>query len=172
MIRFCFARFALLAGLVLLSGCASLPDNTANEVSSALQDPQETLIGEAYGEAAKHYPAGQSGFHVLPNGVDAFVARAALAQVAERSIDSQYYMVHEDQVGLLYMDQLLQAADRGVRVRFLLDDIDEGQRDIKLSLFDYQPNFEVSILKPFGRNVCHNDHILNGFGKQTRRAHN
>ena len=121
---------------LVLGGCASLPDNSSKPKSSAYAQPDKTSLGQALLKRAADHPSGQSGFHVLPNGYDAFVARAVLAQLAERAIDSQYYMVHGDLVGTLYVDQLIKAADRGVRVRFLLDDIDEGERDFKLALFD------------------------------------
>lgn len=165
-------QFIPLIVLVTLGGCASLPDNSGKQTSSAFSSPEETTLGQAVAQAAQSHSAGQSGFHYVPNGYDAFVARAALAQVAEKTIDSQYYMVHEDLVGLSYMDQLLKAADRGVRVRFLIDDIDEGERDFKLALFDYHPNFEVRVFNPFGRNTAKYIQFLTGFGKQTRRAHN
>jgi len=153
-------------------GCASLPDNTGKLESQAFDQPQSTLLGEKYAERAAQHPTGQSGYHLLSDGLDAFVARAALAQVAEKSIDSQYYMVHGDLVGRLYMDQLLKAADRGVKVRFLLDDMDEGGRDFTLAKFDYHPNIEVRIFNPFGRNTGKTMQFLTGYGKQTRRAHN
>lgn len=166
------SKIVLLAVVLLLGGCASLPDNSGKQFSSAYSSPEDTSIGQNYRTASSAYPVGHSSFHLLPNGLDAFVARAVLAQRAERTIDSQYYMVHEDLVGILYMDQLLEAADRGVRVRFLLDDIDEGERDFKLALLDYHPNFEVRIFNPFGRNTGKTMQFLTGFGKQTRRAHN
>lgn len=157
---------------LVLGGCASLPDNSSKPKSSAYAQPDKTSLGQALIKRAADHPSGQSGFHMLPNGYDAFVARAVLAQLAERAIDSQYYMVHGDLVGTLYVDQLIKAADRGVRIRFLLDDIDEGERDFKLALFDYHPNVEVRIFNPFGRNVGKNVQFMTGFGKQTRRAHN
>jgi len=80
--------------------------------------------------------------------------------------------VRGDLVGLLYMDYLLKAADRGVKVRFLLDDMDEGNRDFSLAKFDFHPNIEVRIFNPFGRNTGKTIQFLTGFGKQTRRAHN
>jgi putative cardiolipin synthase len=143
-----------------------LPENTGKLESQAFDQPLSTTLGEKYTARAKQHPAGQSGYKLLSDGLDAFVARAALAQIAEKSIDSQYYMVHGDLVGRLYMDQLLKAADRGVKVRFLLDDMDEGGRDFTLAKFDYHPNIEVRIFNPFGRNTGKT------FGKQTRRSHN
>ena len=62
------------------------------------------------------------------------------AQSAERSIVTQYYMIHNDTVGSLFIDQLYQAADRGVRVRLLIDDIDMGGRDFGTAKFDSHPN--------------------------------
>lgn len=169
---FRYLRFSSVLWFLLLQGCASLPDNTGKSVSSAYSEPEQTILGQEYQKVAVTHPAGQSGFHLLRSGYHAFVARAALAQVAERTIDSQYYMVHGDLVGTLYLDQLLKAADRGVRVRFLLDDIDEGERDFKLAILDYHPNFEVRIFNPFGRNTGKTLQYVTGFGKQTRRAHN
>jgi len=167
-----YLRLLPVALLLALSGCASLPDNSGRLTSTAFSSPEETTIGRNFSKVAISHPAGQSGFHLMPNGYDAFVARAVLAQKAEQTIDSQYYMVHGDQVGVLYMDQLLKAADRGVRVRFLLDDIDEGERDFKLELLDYHPNFEIRIFNPFSRKTGKSIQYLTGFGKQTRRAHN
>lgn len=155
-----------------ISGCASLPENTSRQESQAFASPETTTLGKKYAERAVNHPSGQSGYHLLSDGLDAFVARAALAQVAEQSIDSQYYMVHPDLVGILYLDQLLKAADRGVRVRFLLDDMDEGNRDFGLAMLDYHSNIEVRIFNPFGRNTGKTMQFLTGFGKQTRRAHN
>jgi putative cardiolipin synthase len=157
--------------LVLLGGCAVLPGNTDRPVSSAFTDTGNTFLGRAWREeAARH--AGESAFYLLGNGLDAFVARAVLAQVAERSIDLQYYMIHPDHVGVLLLEQLLAAADRGVRVRILLDDIDEGNRDFRIAVFDRHPNIQVRIFNPFGRNVARIWQYVTGFGRQTRRAHN
>ena len=164
-------RLLLLPLLLLVGGCAVLPENSDRPVSTAFTDTEHTLLGRAYRKEAEKQP-GKSAFYLLGNGLDAFVARAALAQVAERSIDLQYYMIHSDNVGILLLDQLLKAADRGVRVRILLDDIDEGSRDYKIALFDLHPNIEVRIFNPFGRNVSRIWQYITGFGRQTRRAHN
>ena len=165
-------RLAAVIFFLTAAGCASLPDNSSKHESNAYGDPGSTLLGKKYAERAVQHPQGQSAYHLLSDGLDAFVARAALAQVAERSIDSQYYMVHADLVGRLYLDQLLKAADRGVKVRFLLDDMDEGERDFGLAMLDFHPNIEVRIFNPFGRNTGKTMQFLTGFGKQTRRSHN
>ena len=65
---------------------------------------------------------GLSGVHAMPDAYDAFAARMVLAAAAQRSIDAQYYIWHGDQVGMLLFEALWNAAERGVRVRLLLDD--------------------------------------------------
>jgi len=87
----------------------------------------------------------------LPEGRDAFVARALLARLAERSIDTQYYMWHQDTVGRLLVKELVDAADRGVRVRLLVDDMygSDGQ-DTWLAM-DAHPQIEVRLYNPFSR---------------------
>ncbi|GEM_PF-1653302 len=76
---------------------------------------------ELHGKLAAH--AGQSGFRMLGSGLDAFVARAALSHIAERSIDAQYYLFHDDLTGRLLIYQLIKAAERGVRVRILTNSL-------------------------------------------------
>jgi putative cardiolipin synthase len=115
--------------LLALVGCATLPENVDRQPSEAFTDTGDTTIGSAIAEATSDHP-GQSGFLLLENGLDAFVSRAVLARFAERSIDVQYYLYHDDLVGRLFTDQLVQAADRGVRVRLLVDDMDLSGRDL------------------------------------------
>ena len=163
----------MLAGIFIirLAACASLPDNSGRLESHAYDDTQDTTISRGFNSRSESH-TGESGFHLLGNGLDAFVARAALASVAERSIDTQYYMIHNDVVGSLFIDQLYKAAERGVRVRLLVDDIDQGGRDIGAAILDTHPNIEVRIFNPFGRNIGRTIQFVTGFGKQTRRAHN
>jgi phosphatidylserine/phosphatidylglycerophosphate/cardiolipin synthase-like enzyme len=108
-----------------MGGCATLPTDFERIETHAYTDTGDTRCGKA-GQTEKLAHPGQSGFLLLGNGLDAFVARALLAQVAERSIDTRYYIIHNDVVGSLFIDQLYKAADRGVRVRLLIDDIDQG----------------------------------------------
>ena len=153
-----------------LGACASLPENTNRLESHAYDNTQQTTLGRNATSQSLDHP-GESGFFLLGDGLDAFVARAALANAAERSIDTQYYMIHNDVVGSLFIDHLFKAADRGVRVRLLVDDIDQGGRDIGAAIIDMHPNIEVRIFNPFGRNVGRIFQFVTGFGKQTRRAH-
>jgi putative cardiolipin synthase len=157
---------------LLLFGCASLPENVHRTPSTAYQDTDDTFFGRFVQILKEGQPEGTSGYLLLGNGLDAFVARAKLAQLAERSIDAQYYMIHNDVVGSLFIDQLIKAAERGVRVRILVDDIDQEGRDFGAAVLDNQPNVEIRIFNPFARNRGRMSQYITGFGKQTRRAHN
>ena len=165
-------RSIALLCLLALGGCASLPDNTQRTESLHYTDTDDTRMGQVVEKRAPAHAEGESGYLVLGNGLDAFVARAVLAQMAERSIDTQYYMLHGDEVGTLFANELLKAANRGVRVRLLLDDIDEGNRDFNIAIYDSHPNIEVRLFNPFARNTGRTMQYITGFGKQTRRAHN
>jgi len=165
---------ALLAGLLLLSGCATLPKDFERSESQALTATSDTHLGEVIAEkAAKHSePPGQSGFHLLSSGLDAFVARAVLANVAERSLDVQYYLYHNDLVGKLFTEQLIRAAERGVRVRLLVDDMALSHGDLGPAALDQIDNIEVRIINPFSRNQARTLQFLTRFGTVTRRMHN
>jgi len=137
--------------ILLLSACASLPENVGRQPSSAFTDTDGTTLGQFVKDDLAENP-GLSGFHALPGGLDAFAARAVLAYSAERSIDAQYYLLHSDLVGRLFVDALLNAADRGVRVRLLLDDMTLGDdKDIGAAALDAHDNIEVRIFQPFSR---------------------
>ena len=161
----------LLALLLLLSGCASLPENVNRSVSLALQDTDDTAIAHYLAAELASHP-GQSGFHLLDDGLDAFVARAALAQAAERSLDVQYYLYHADLTGRLLSSELIAAADRGVRVRILLDDMGLSGQDNNLLLVDSHPNIELRIFNPFTRNRWRAGQFITRMGEVSRRMHN
>jgi putative cardiolipin synthase len=165
----CFYLVTL--SFVILSGCATLPENVDRQYSSALQDTDDTTIGRVVKQRGADYP-GKSGFFLLGNGLDAFVARVVLANAAERSIDVQYYLYHNDLVGNLLSYSLLRAADRGARVRILLDDMGLEGRGMSIATFDSHPNVEIRIFNPFSRNVFRGIQFLTRFGSVTRRMHN
>jgi putative cardiolipin synthase len=166
-----FLRIASLLLLALLAGCAALPENSHRQASYCCTEGDDSLLGRSWRDVPERKP-GESALLLLDKGLNAFVARAVLARMAEKSIDTQYYMIHGDHVGSLFVYELWKAAERGVRVRILLDDIDEGDRDLDVARFDAHPNIEVRIFNPFGRNVGRIWQYVTGFGKQTRRAHN
>ncbi len=115
---------------------------------------------------------GESGLEPLVKGTDAFAARWILADVVERSLDVQYYIWHDDDTGKLLLGQLMRAADRGVRIRLLLDDIYTSTYDLRLSTLDRHPNIEVRVFNPF---LARKRRFLEGitsFRRINRRMHN
>ena len=157
--------------ILMIAGCATLPKDFDRPESYALADTENTLFGKLLANEKADHP-GISGFHLLPEGLDAFVARAVLANHAERSIDAQYYLYHKDLVGNLFSDLLLKAADRGVRVRLLVDDMGLAGRDLGAVALDSHPNLEVRIFNPFSRNVGRMSQFVTRLGSVTRRMHN
>lgn len=166
-----YFRWLVCIFLLLAGGCATLPANVERDETTAFTDTHDTSLGRQVQQTHSEQD-GKSGFLLLGNGLDAFVARAVLAQKAERSIDAQYYLLHNDVVGRLFIDQLYKAAERGVRVRLLVDDIDMEGLDFKGAVLDSHPNFQVRVFNPFSRNVGRTGQYISGFGRQTRRAHN
>lgn len=152
-------------------GCATLPQNVDRPVSTAFTDTRDSAIGQWVVEEGRDR-GGMSSYHILADGRDALVARLVLADQAERSIDAQYYLLHQDVVGSLFIDRLYKAAERGVRVRLLVDDIDLEGRDFGAAVLDTHPNIEVRFFNPFSRKIGRTLQYLTGFGRQTRRAHN
>ena len=140
----------LLLLLYLLNGCAAIPYDYPRSVSSALYRPEGTSLGKQIQAQAVNHP-GESGFHLLPTGLDAFTARALMIDRAEKTLDLQYYIFHDDLTGQFVYDRLLAAADRGVRVRLLLDDWHQTlETDWLLARLASHPNIEVRLFNPFG----------------------
>ncbi len=117
----------------------------------ALRDTDSTWLGQHYAAAVADLPDGHSGFFPLEDGIEALTARLLLAKKAERSIDVQYFLIKSDTAGYALVDALLRAADRGVRVRFLVDDILTKGYDAGIAALDSHPNFEIRIFNPFNR---------------------
>src|SRR5204863_7311795 len=90
----------------------------------------------------------QSGLHALPDGREALASRIALADAAQRSLDVQYYIWNKDLAGKVLLEHLFRAADRGVRIRLLLDDLGTAPSDAELLAIDSHPNIEVRMLNP------------------------
>ena len=153
------------------AGCSHLPTDFERLPSYALIDTRDTLIGRMVAKEVAENP-GKSGFHLLSDGLDAFVARALLANFAERSIDVQYYLYHDDLVGGLLTNELVKAADRGVRVRLLVDDMDQEGRELGAAALDAHPNIEIRIFNPFSRKTGRVSQYITRLGSVTRRMHN
>jgi putative cardiolipin synthase len=159
------------AALLLVSGCASLPDHIERSESHALRGTEATRLGQTGQALLKAHP-GESGFRPLRNGVDALLARMVLAEAAERSLDVQYYIWHEDLTGRLFANALLRAADRGVRVRVILDDVGARANDETLLSLDAHPNIEIRLFNPVASRSFRSLGMLTDFSRVNRRMHN
>ena len=155
----------------MLAGCANLPSLEGRTPSAALTDTAGTRLGQATAPLTREQ-SGRSGLLLLANGRDAFAARVRLADIAERSLDVQYYIWQNDLTGTLLLDALRRAAGRGVRVRLLLDDNGTRGFDDVTRVLVAQPNIEVRLFNPFatrgGRSL---DSVLD-FARVNRRMHN
>jgi putative cardiolipin synthase len=160
-----------LACAFILPGCAQLPPQVERTASVALQETGDTHLGRAVAPLSGAHP-GKSGVVALPQGIDAFAARARLADVAERSLDVQYYIWHDDMSGRLLFDSLRRAADRGVRVRLLLDDNSTAGMDELLAELSVHRNIEVRLFNPFASRGWRALGYLTDFGRLNRRMHN
>ncbi len=163
----------LLAGL---NGCASLNVDRAavRTVSHAI--PQD-IPGELQKLAHKPSPDNpkESSFVLLDSGLDALASRLWLAEKAEKTLDVQYYIFHGDKTGALVAEALMKAADRGVRVRVLLDDIYTHKSEAALMALDSHPNIEIRLFNPFfyrgGYYLAQLGHFLRD-KRINRRMHN
>ncbi len=165
------ARAALLLAALTLSGCASLPPLDGRIPSTALTETADTRLGQAV-TAADHSPKDESGIYALPQGREAFAARVLLARAAERSLDVQYYIWHTDNTGFLLLEELWNAAERGVRVRMLLDDNGIKGLDPVLAVFDAHPNIEVRLYNPYPNRGFKPLGYITNFKRLNRRMHN
>jgi putative cardiolipin synthase len=164
-------RVLALALAMLVMGCASLPSGYEHVETRALQDTGSTVLGRAGLEPLQAHP-GQSAFRPLPNGVEALVARMVLAEAAERSLDVQYYIWHDDLTGRLFTHALLRAADRGVRVRILVDDVGTKANDETLLSLDAHTGIEIRLFNPVASRTFRGLGMLTDFSRINRRMHN
>jgi putative cardiolipin synthase len=162
----------LLVLLLGLTACASV--GTPRETSQALP-ASESAFGRSVLRQAAPYE-GRSGFRLLPNSNEAFRARAELIRNAQGSIDLQYYIVHDGLSTRALVHELLRAADRGVRVRILLDDTTSDGLDTIMGTLDAHPNIQIRVFNPLhlGRSTGVTRAVgrLFNLSRQHRRMHN
>ncbi|MDB4884962.1 MAG: phospholipase active site motif protein 5 [Gemmatimonadetes bacterium] len=154
------------------SGCVSLPPLEGRLPSVTIEGTAATRLGRTVTPLVRAHP-GTSGIATLTDGPDAFAARVLLADAAERTIDAQYYIWHGDMTGTLLFAALRRAADRGVRVRLLVDDLDTKGLDGVLAVLDAHPNIEVRLFNPAVHRGWQRmlDFVLD-FGRMNHRMHN
>ena len=155
----------------LLAGCATVPKEYPRNPSTAFTGYTTTSLGRLFEEAATQHP-GESGFSIIRDGRWAFTARVALTELAEKSLDLQYYIWEQDETGRILAERLVRAADRGVRVRLLVDDINLSGRDAPIAALDAHPNIEIRIFNPFANRGARLFDFAIDLGRVNHRMHN
>jgi putative cardiolipin synthase len=167
---------ACLVGALAASACTpTVPTNVDLEHSYAIEADQNTTL-TAYLAPDSDTPPNASALALLSEHRDALIARLGLIDLSEHSIDLQYYIWKGDTVGGLMLERVLRAADRGVRVRLLLDDYASGKQDVELFVLAAHPNIEVRMYNPFsygrsgtfGRTLA----FFHDFRRLNHRMHN
>lgn len=172
------AAAALAAAMALLLGaCSSLPKDVARPVSTALQQPGQTPLGQLVQQLR---PAGAgvrvSGFQMLGSPAQAFASRMALIEAAHRTLDIQYYAIHADATTDELMRGMREAAARGVRIRILLDDLNTAGANAQVLQLALVPSIEVRLFNPLPGSrqsqVLRIIDSLHDFDRIQRRMHN
>ncbi|MFA3920173.1 phospholipase D family protein [Ruegeria hyattellae] len=163
MIHVCFA--------LALAACAPKVRTYEKTVTTAQQPHSNSALGRAANRLGDPKD-GRSGVKLISDGEQALVSRLVLAAEAEQTIDAQYYLLHNDPTGHLFAASLLRAADRGVRVRLLLDDIDTSSYDAMTAALDHHENIEIRLFNPFWRDQSLLFAGLTDFKRINRRMHN
>jgi putative cardiolipin synthase len=158
--------------LATLVGCATVDFDAAKPESSALSDTEGTYLGKKFSRSTESYPDSYSGFLPLADGIEALSIRLLMAERAEQSIDAQYYLLKRGVVGNAFVGALLRAADRGVRVRLLLDDMFTGGYDAGMAGLDSHPNIEIRVFNPFASRSARFLDGITSFSRVNRRMHN
>ncbi|MEM9803243.1 MAG: phospholipase D family protein [Planctomycetota bacterium] len=162
-------RWLLLA--LAFAACAAPDFDVPREPSYALDPGPDTRAKRDVDTWLARNP-GPSGFYPLVEGTDSLGARLRMMEAAERTIDAQYFLMKSDSAGFVFAAALLAAADRGVRVRLLLDDIFTTIRDEEIAFIDAHPNVELRLYNPISRNGIGAFNFLGDFKRANRRMHN
>lgn len=171
-IRFWFCIVVICLFVSVLAGC-SLPSLEGRMASVALSEAEasDTALGRAITPLAQVHPE-KSGIYSLTDAHEAFAARVLLARSSQKSLDVQYYIWQGDITGTLLLEELRAAAERGVRVRLLLDDNGTAGLDKELAALHTHPYIEVRLFNPFVVRSPKAIGFITNFSRANRRMHN
>jgi len=157
-----------------LAACAQLPPRPDLREQLAIHAGETTRLDQLTSQLEAAHPA-ESAFRLVSEGTEAFVTRIQMARLAERSLDVQSYIWHSDLTGAYFAQELLLAADRGVKVRVLLDDMDARKRNDAIAALAAHPGIEVRTFNPYasrkGTFSFLTESLFN-FSRINRRMHN
>lgn len=170
-------KIPLLLAAALISGCFtqsdSVPISSVNHCNE-IQDVTEPI--QPYLAPFKEKMKTQTGVYVLEQGTEAMMSRAWLTDRATKSIDIQYFIFSIDNIGLIATDYLVRAAERGVKVRVLVDDIMLEAKGDELLLLAAHDNIEIKVYNPnanIGKNIVNKmTTLITDFHGLNQRMHN
>ncbi|QIZ77949.1 phospholipase D family protein [Ferrimonas lipolytica] len=165
----------LLSGVLLTVGCSSIPIEQHAQPSFARNQHQPSHLKDVLAASLQQH-SGQSGFAIISEAQQALQSRLAMANVAEHSLDMQYYIWHDDLSGVALLSAIYRAAERGVRVRTLLDDYTVLTADADLARIANHPNIEIKLYNPYGKrrsgSFARTLAFFGEFGRLNHRMHN
>ncbi len=166
-----WSKVGLVICAAVLAACAPKTRTYEKTVTTSVATGPNTALSQAANRLGDPKD-GRSGVKLISDGEEALVSRLVLAAAAQQTIDAQYYLLHNDPTGHLFAASLLQAADRGVRVRLLLDDMDTSSYDAMTAALDKHENIEIRLFNPFWRDQSLLVAGLTDFKRINRRMHN
>ncbi len=156
--------------LLFMSGCTYVPFDTPKESSRAIS-AEGTSAGRVVSDLTG-YDSQVLAMAPLFDGNDALGARLRMIETAESSIDLQTFLIKPDLAGSLMWLALYSAAERGVKVRLLFDDVFTTARDDQIASLNAHPNVEIRVFNPLSRNSTVAVNFLLDFSRVNRRMHN
>lgn len=168
---------AILAIVVVIAGCAhKLPKDVPAPPDQVALPAAESGVLDTIGDAVDARLApGESGYWLLDENEQALNTRLAIIDHAVSSLDVQYFIWESDETGVLFGQRLLEAADRGVRVRILMDDLGLTDSSDGIAALDYHPNIEVRIYNPWdarGSTLRKGSEFIFNTSRLNQRMHN
>ncbi|WKT59847.1 phospholipase D family protein [Microbulbifer thermotolerans] len=161
----------LLLCLWACSGPVTFPQPPERIASGQTKAPPDAPLVIVSDRLTRGHP-GQTGVYPVTSAHNALAVRLAVIRAARSSIDIQYFIFRHDETGLLLTRELLRAAERGVRVRFLLDDFTTGDAGKLLLALQRHPNIQIRLFNPFPHRGPRTLELLADFRRLHRRMHN
>lgn len=170
------SHFVLICLAMLCNACQTQPtyDPQAREHSQSMPAPESSPLAMSAARANVAHNDMNSGFYLLQDGLSAFVARVALIEAARASLDLQYYIFSDDISGRIIISKLLEAADRGVRVRLLVDDLGTRVAEPLVAVLDQHPNIQIRLFNPVKARsgISRSMQMAVNVGRTNHRMHN
>ena len=168
-----FRLFILMCLVIFFAGCSTKNTPLANKEVTVTKVPKGKVPLQKYFSKTDRALAGHSAFHPLEHPIDALAARLFIIDKAKTSLDVQYYIYEDDNIGKLFTAHLLLAAQRGVRVRLLLDDLSTAGKDENLQKLALHPKVELKLFNPNSlRTSFRNLALLFNVNSLGKRMHN